>query len=454
MGINHITYAFDVEYQRRILALLIRDGTFFSTAMSDEVIQPAYFAEYTHQVIFQALRKCWVDYRQRPAGSTLFETIRQQLQDTAGGTMLPQIQQEITDVSALEVTDGKIIEKQVVAFAKEQALKNIITNAQLSPHINGEELVDNVRKVMAIGEGLENLGHVYKSHTYDRIIRRNKPDEIVVQTGLRQLDELMSGGLPNGRLGCIFGPAKHGKSVFLGNIAINGARIGKNVIYYTLEMSEEEVGNRLDANISHVSQNHLGKYPDHIVKAVTGIKGELIIRSLPAKRATTDTIYAHLQKLQTNCNFKPDVIIVDWAGLLRPMERYSEYRHTLSAIYAELKGICTDLKLPIWTAHHSRRSSYELKNKQEDREFLKAIEQEDLAECIDIAAHVDMLLSINWTEEEYQAGVARLFVANSRFTRMRVSLNFRMDLECCIVQDNALPSVPPTLMNGTSTPIL
>jgi predicted ATP-dependent serine protease len=135
------------------------------------------------------------------------------------------------------------------------------------------------------------------------------------------INELLDGGLGKGELGVMVAPAGIGKSWALMNIGADAVKKGKTVLHYTLELNEAYVGLRYDSVITGIANQNLKHYQDDIKEQLEKLKGELIIKHYPTKSVSVMGIRAHVEKCIMQ-DKKPDVIIVDYADLIkRPWPR-------------------------------------------------------------------------------------------------------------------------------------
>ena len=142
------------------------------------------------------------------------------------------------------------------------------------------------------------------------------------------------------------------------NVGANAAKAGLNVIHYTLELNEAYVGLRYDSVFTGIAAQDLKFNIEEVKKTVGNMKGDLIIKQYPTKSASVSTIGAHIEKCRVQ-GFKPDLVIVDYADLLRDISGGREVRHMLGNIYEDLRGLAGEHEIPVWTASQANRSALE-----------------------------------------------------------------------------------------------
>ena len=140
------------------------------------------------------------------------------------------------------------------------------------------------------------------------------------------------------------------------NIGSAAMRAGKTVFHYTLELYENYTGKRYDSVFSGVAFQNLNYNIDEVKQSISKIPGNLIVEYAPAGSLTVSQIKGHIEKSIIN-GIKPDLIIVDYADLLRGVGKYTkmEKRHELGNIYVDLRGLAGEFRIPIWSASQGNR---------------------------------------------------------------------------------------------------
>lgn len=195
-----------------------------------------------------------------------------------------------------------------------------------------------------------------------------------------------------------------GKSMALVHLACQGMLRGRNVFYYTLELSSNVISLRMDSCITGISINDLNQCKDGIKSVIDALPGNAIIQEYPTKSATTQTIKNHLEKYSQK-GIEPGLILVDYADLLRPIREGREKRHDLEAIYEEIRAIGQEYKCPIYTCTQINRSGF----KQD------VIDMDSISEAFNKCFPADLIFSLSRTREDKEANTGRIFVAKNRF---------------------------------------
>jgi len=147
----------------------------------------------------------------------------------------------------------------------------------------------------------------------------------------------------------------------------------------------------------------LPSFKEKIYEDVQDIEGRLIIKEYPTKSATTQTLKNHLEKLRMK-EIKVDMIIVDYADLLKPIVYQREKRNELESIYEELRGLAQEYKCPVWTASQTNRSGLNA----------EVVTMESISEAFNKCFVSDFIFSISRTPEDKLGNTGRMFVAKNR----------------------------------------
>ncbi|MFA5068419.1 MAG: DnaB-like helicase C-terminal domain-containing protein, partial [Candidatus Izemoplasmatales bacterium] len=203
----------------------------------------------------------------------------------------------------------------------------------------------------------KNSGHDYKKDVKKRL-RKDFRNPIKILPGL---DEYIDGGISGGELFVVLAPTGGGKSMFLVRNGVEALNHGKNVLYFTLELSEELVGRRFDACLNAVPIRKVHDFEDLISETADSLKANIKIKHYPDGTATINTFYAHVDWLKANENFIPELIIVDYADNMKALSKGEALRHELVDIYRALRAMAIELGVPVLTASQTSGDGYSKK---------------------------------------------------------------------------------------------
>lgn len=175
------------------------------------------------------------------------------------------------------------------------------------------------------------------------------------------------------------------------------------VVHYTLELKDTVVGQRYDSCITGLDLSELRKFKELVYEKISELDGKLIIKEYPTKSASTQTIRNHLEKLKKR-DIIPDMIIIDYADLLRPIKAHKERRIDLETIYEDIRAIAQIQDCPVWTASQTNRSGLNA----------DVITMESISEAFNKCFVADFICTVSRTIEDKASNSGRMFVAKNR----------------------------------------
>jgi replicative DNA helicase len=408
------------SFQDKILQAILMDKM-FAEQMS-EVFKPDYFElkylEYLSDKYFTYSKK----YREFPSLQMLITIVKDDLKASPTEELLKsQIVDYIRTIqSNPNPGDLPLVKEKSLDFCRKQALKaailNVIDRVEIGKY---EELVDIIKVAVSVGT-TPSVGHDFFAEPEDRfaLVKRD-----CIPTGMSLLDakEIFNGGLAKGELGVVVGAAGSGKSHFLVMMGVSALRAGMNVLHYTLELSFTNVGLRYDSNFCDIPSNEIIDNKEKVLEHYknNNTYGRLIIKQYPMHAMSVQTIRAHVEKLSLK-GFRPDLIVIDYADIMRSTKQYDSVRHELQFIYEELRGYATEQNLAIWTASQSNR----------DGVNSDVIDMTNLSESYGKAFVADIILTISRKQLEKATGLGRLFVCKNRAGRDGFLYNVKIDTAC------------------------
>jgi len=407
------------SFQTNVLHALIID-TAYSEQILD-ILDVEFFSSEGHATIFDFLKENVEGKARFPSMEVLKYWVNE---DLGKGPMRDQVIEILRTIQKSDGTEIEYVKEKSIEFCKNQAMKNaLMDSVDLLGRGKYDEIFSLMQEALMAGQERDQ-GHVYFE---DLDSRNQKIMRNPIATGMGSpLDSILGGGLSSGELGCILAPTGVGKSMALVNIAYGAMMAGLNVVYYTLELSETQVGVRMDSRVCNMPIDQVYKSPLVVGKQLEKIKpnvGRLIIKQFPTKGASVTSIKGHIAKLKTT-KFVPDVILIDYADLMKPLARFKEKRHELESIYESLRGMAVELKIPIWTASQSNRSSM-------DKAFVTLA---DISESYAKAQVADVIISIQRSIDEKRNNKASFFIAKNRAGRDGVIMDALMDTATAYIE--------------------
>jgi archaellum biogenesis ATPase FlaH len=247
----------------------------------------------------------------------------------------------------------------------------------------------------------EYIGHDYVDQALDRYEYYHK-DELKIPFDLEKFNLVTKGGLPNKTLNIALAGTGVGKSLFMCHMASACLSQGKNVLYITMEMAEEKIAERIDANLLNVNIKDIGAIPEQLFTSRVGeigrkTQGKLIIKEYPTASAHVGHFKGLLSDLNLKKDFKPDIIFIDYLNICAS----ARYRGAIVNSYTYVKGIAEELRglaveqdLPIVSATQTTRSGFGSSDPS----------LEDTSESFGLPATADFMFALVSTEELEQSG--------------------------------------------------
>ena len=393
------------HFQEKIFQALLSDVRYASQMM--EIMHPDFFElkylKYLSEKYFAYRTK----YRSFPSLKLLVSIVRDELNDDSSILLREQVVEFLHRLkSNPELGDQKYVKEKSLDFCRTQAFKEAL---EQSVELIATEKFESVLGLMksAVCMGMSNTtGHDFFE---DMEARFKKSNRTVVPTGISRLDshDILRGGLGKGEIGVVTANTGVGKSHWLVQMGVNAMLSGKNVVHYTFELSEESVGIRYDSCLTSIPSNEVVNRKDEVKEFYKDKDlGRLFIKEYPTGSASVVTLKNHLDKLLLK-DFKPHVIIVDYADIMRSTRSFDSLRHELKLVYEELRNLAMELNIPVWTASQANRDSANS----------DIVGLENMAEAYGKAMVADVVISLSRKATEKAGGTGRLYVAKNRAGR-------------------------------------
>jgi archaellum biogenesis ATPase FlaH len=351
----------------------------------------------------QTFVKLVANYREKfsvhPTEKIMTSILRTEI-DKEPEAVQQQLRNFFARISKAKIEDSEYITATALDFCRKQKLKEaMLKSVKLLKNSSFDEISQVINEALKLGSD-SNFGHDYLKDFEQRFEFKSRNP---ISTGWDEIDKITKQGLGSGELGIVIAPTGAGKSMALVHIAAAALTAGKNVIYYTLELSDTVVGSRFDSCITNVPLNDLSAFKEEIYEKVQMVAGKLIVKEYPTKSASCQTLKNHVEKMASR-DFKPDMIVVDYGDLLRPISALREKRHELETIYEQLRAMAQEHECCVWTASQTNRSGLNA----------EVITMESISEAFNKCFVADFIFSISRTIEDKLSNSGRIFVAKNR----------------------------------------
>jgi len=361
-------------------------------------IEPDYFNDRSEKIVFQHITKYASEYNSLITKEVLqieIEDRRDITQDEVKniyGT-INELEDIECDFEWLSDTTEKWCRDRAIYLALMESIK--IADGQ-DDKKNRDAIPTILSDALSVSFN-RNVGHDYLEDYEERYELYNKK-ESRIQFDLEYFNKITKGGLPNKTLNIALAGTGVGKSLFMCHHASAVLLEGKNVLYITLEMAEEKIAERIDANLLNVNIQEIVDLPKPIFESkVTNLakktQGSLIIKEYPTASAHSGHFKALLNELALKKSFKPDIIFIDYLNICassryRAGSNVNSYSY-IKAIAEELRGLAVEANVPIFSATQTTRSGFASSD----------VDLTDTSESFGLPATADLMFALISTEE-------------------------------------------------------
>ena len=361
-------------------------------------IEPDYFEQRSEKVIFEEITKFIVKY-----GSAI--TIEALNIETDNRTDLTETEvKEVRDINnSFKNTPADYqwlmdtTEKWCRDRAIYLALMESISLADGQDDAKGRDAIPSILSD-ALAVSFDNhIGHDYLEDYEERYDLYHKKED-KIKFDLEFFNKITKGGIPNKTLNIALAGTGVGKSLFMCHVASSVLLQNKNVLYITLEMAEEKIAERIDANLLNVPIQDITELPkpmfdNKVISLSKKTQGTLIIKEYPTASAHSGHFKALLNELALKKSFKPDIIFIDYLNICassryRAGSNVNSYSY-IKAIAEELRGLAVETNVPIVSATQTTRSGYGSSD----------VDLTDTSESFGLPATADLMFALISTEE-------------------------------------------------------
>ena len=389
-----------MNLEQKILKHLLVDEEY--TRKTLPFIKSEYFQESSQKVLFEEIQNYVNKYNSMPTKEALIIEVDKKvnLTDDQHKKTISLIK-EITIDS--EISDTKWLIDATEDFCQEKAIYNgIMQSIQILDSKTGNEKLDKGSIPTILADALSvsfdnHVGHDFIDDAETRYDFYHKVEKRI-PFDLDYLNRITKGGLAEKSLNIVLAGTGVGKSLFMCHCAAANLTMGKNVLYITLEMAEERIAERIDANLLNVELDRLiGMPKETYLKKVSSLrektKGKLIIKEYPTASANVSHFNHLLNELKLKRQFIPDIIYIDYLNIcssarMKMGASINSYTY-IKAIAEELRGLAVEHKVPIVSATQTTRSGYSNSD----------VGLEDTSESFGLPATADLMFALISTEE-------------------------------------------------------
>ena len=383
--------------EQTILRNILTDEDFMRKVLP--FIKADYF-QGVYKSLFKEAAKYVAKYNRLPTSETL--TIELQETTNMSDDQFRVAMDIVPQLFAIEEIDNKWLVDSTEKWCQDRAIHNAIMES--ISIIDGKHesltkgaLPDLLSKALGVAFDT-NVGHDYIDNFEERFDFYHK-EESRIPFDLEYFNKITKGGIPNKTLNIALAGTGVGKSLFMCHVASGALVDGKNVLYITMEMAEERIAERIDANLLNVPIDQLPNlskdmYRTKVEDIARKTTGKLIVKEYPTGSAHAGHFRALLNELKLKRQFEPDIIFIDYLNIcassrMKGMGGAINSYNYIKAIAEELRGLAVEFDVPVFSATQTTRSGYGNSD----------VGLEDTSESFGLPATADLMFALISTEE-------------------------------------------------------
>ena len=333
-------------------------------------IRPDYFSDNAEKIVFKEIFEFINQYKNPPTHEALVINFTEKKNLTE-----PQVQEAIELLNKVhldkdEPTETQWLIEQTEKFCQDKAIYNaIMESVSILDSKSEKRTKGEIPQLLSDALGVSfdnNIGHDY-TQDYDSRYDSYHKVESRIRFDLDLFNKITKGGLPIKTLNIALAGTGVGKSLFMCHVAAGNLSQGQNVLYITMEMAEEKIAERIDANLLNIDLDELRTISkEDYTRKFSALKaktqGKLIIKEYPTAGASVLHFRALLNDLALKKNFRPDIIFIDYLNIccsarIKPGANVNSYSY-IKAIAEELRGLAVEFGLPVVSATQTTRSGF------------------------------------------------------------------------------------------------
>ena len=361
-------------------------------------LKDEYFQDNADKVVFNLIEEFVKKYNKPPTLEAL--DISSQNSSLTEG-QFSEVSSLLKELNNKDESNNEWLIEETEKFCKDKAVYNaILASIGILDGKDKEQSKDGIPSLLQEALGVcfdSTVGHDYIENAEERYEFYHRKEE-KIPFDLDLFNRITQGGLPNKTLNIVLAGTGVGKSLFMCHMASSVLSQGKNVLYITLEMAEERIAERLDANLLNVEIDQIKDLPkqmfsNRIEKISKKTTGKLVIKEYPTASAHVGHFKSLLNELYLKKQFRPNIIFIDYLNIcassrFKPGGAVNSYTY-IKAIAEELRGLAVEFNLPVVSATQTTRSGYSNTD----------VDLTDTSESFGLPATADFMFAIISTEE-------------------------------------------------------
>ena len=416
-----------MRIETTILSQLIHNEDYCRKAIP--FLKEEYFHEGNERFLYNTIAKHLDDYNTLPTTEILNITINQDVWEDKE-QLFDDVIEYIEKLNKTDIDNNWLLDK-TEEFCQEKSVYNaIMESIQIIDGKDKNNTKGAIPEILskALSVSFDNhIGHDWIEDFSDRYDFYHKTEKRV-PFDLEYMNLITKGGLPEKTLSCILAGTGVGKSLAMCHFAASNLMDSKKVLYITLEMAEERIAERIDANLLDVSLKELEDLPKTAyIKKVERIRdkteGKLIIKEYPTATANTSHFKNLISELALKKSFKPDIVFVDYLNIctssrFKSGSNVNSYT-MIKAIAEELRGLAVEHDIPIFSATQTTRGGF----------VSSDVGLEDTSESFGLPATADFMFALISSEELEEKNQIMVKQLKNRYNDPTVNRKFILGVD-------------------------
>jgi len=404
-----------MKLEQTILKTLIYNEEFLRKVLP--FLKTEYFSDSVERTLFNEITSFTETYNAAPSVEAIDIAVKERRNLT--DDEVKRCESYLKEIEANSQTETKIqwLVDKTESFCQEKAIYNAVLGS--ISILDGKDKTNDkgaIPKILsdALAISFDNsVGHDYLENSDERYEFYHRKEERI-PFDLEYFNKITKGGLPTKTLNIALAGTGVGKSLFMCHVAAGAMVQGKNVLYITLEMAEEKIAERIDANLLNVSLDDLMELPKDLYdKKVARVRekctGKLIIKEYPTASASVTHFRTLLNELNLKRSFVPDIIFIDYLNIccssrIKAGANINSYTYVKS-IAEELRGLAVEHNVPIVSATQTTRSGFTSSDPG----------LEDTSESFGLPATADLMFALISSEELEELGQIMIKQLKNRY---------------------------------------
>lgn len=424
-----IKFEFTPDFQFEILRYIIRDP---EGPIALSRIKPSYLTLIEHSLIAEAITRYFKKRKKVPSENVLKQVIADMLQtkeyvDLVTKDDVPIINALIKDLYSKPVQDSEYIQEKIYQFSTYVEMKNLNDSLDLTNFEQYDEYSKKIDKILQNSRPTQKDEPLYFIRGVSERQFRRQAEADIIPCPYWQLNELTNaGGYPAASILVLLDKPKAKKTFFLINLAKGYLRMKKSVLYIDLENGKAQIMDRLaqtsiSKNKKELYSGMFDKLESKHVRKLSRLGVEFVVQRMPAMITDANDIRDLILELRTK-GINIQVLMIDYLAKMASINRDREDFDRISNAYVDVQNLAEELHLDcVWTANHITREGAKHRNTR--------YQENDIAKCVDIVRHAQVILGLNATAQEDKDGIQRLEIVVQRDGKPSGRALFKVDVD-------------------------